>query len=98
SDEVVRRIRFIRRARYLGFTLAEIQELLELRQEPGLSCADVKQRTQAKIAAIDARVKGLEEMRNALAQFERLGELCPGESELGACPILEMLADVDPPS
>ena len=52
--EVVRRVRFIRHAKELGFTLKEIQELLELRVDPVSSCADVRRHARAKIADIGA--------------------------------------------
>jgi Hg(II)-responsive transcriptional regulator len=95
SHEVVRRIRFIRRAKDLGFTLAEIQELLELRADPVITCSDVRERAAAKIQAIDDRMRGLERMRGAL---QRLVDLCPADGPLTACPILEMLGDDEPPS
>jgi len=49
DEQVVDRIRFIRRAKELGFTLKEIKELLELRLDPTTTCADVKRRAEAKI-------------------------------------------------
>ena len=55
-DDVVQRIQFIRHAKDLGFTLAEIGELLSLRPDPRTNCAAVKDRAQAKMAAIDEKV------------------------------------------
>ena len=50
--DAVERLRFIRAAQTLGFTLAEIRELLSLRVQAGASCADVRARTQDKIATL----------------------------------------------
>ena len=56
----VRRVRFIRRAKELGFTLKEILELLSLKVDPQTTCADLKSRALAKIANIDARMQALQ--------------------------------------
>jgi MerR family mercuric resistance operon transcriptional regulator len=53
-DEAVARIRFIRRAKELGFTLKEIKDLLELRVSWRTSCAQVRSRAEAKITDIEA--------------------------------------------
>lgn len=85
--DTVRRIRFIRRAKALGFTLAEIRELLGLRAAPGVSCADVRAQAEAKIAEIDTRLQALVRMKSALA---RLAREC-GTGPVSECPILEAL-------
>ncbi len=56
DEEVVNRLRFIKRAKELGFTLAEIKELLSLRRNPTTTCADVKRRSEEKI---DDATRGL---------------------------------------
>src|SRR5262245_14308151 len=56
GDETVSRLRFIRRAKELGFSLKEIGELLTLRIDPDTDSGDVKRRAEAKIADIDARI------------------------------------------
>jgi MerR family mercuric resistance operon transcriptional regulator len=86
--EVVRRVRFIRHAKELGFTLKEIQELLELRVDPQSSCADVRRRASDKIADIEGRIASLERMRKAL---ESLARKCRGRGPTTDCPILEEL-------
>src|SRR5262249_50603734 len=55
SPDHVRRLRFIRRAQELGFTLKEVKELLSLRVRPNSSCADVRRKAEAKIADVDER-------------------------------------------
>src|SRR5881394_2167200 len=57
TGDVVARLRFIKRAKDLGFTLREIAELLALRSDPDNPCAEVRQRAQAKVADIDARIR-----------------------------------------
>ena len=64
--ETVARIVFIRRAKDLGFTLKEINELLDLRIRPRRNCAQVKKSADAKIADIDSRIASLRRMRRAL--------------------------------
>ena len=84
--EAVARIRFIKRAKELGFSLAEIAELLSLQTNPKATCADVKQRAEAKILAIQDRVKGLQTMKRALG---KLVESCSGSGPLHDCPIID---------
>ena len=54
SSEAVRRVRFIKRAQGLGFSLKEIKALLTLRIDPRRSCGDVRTRAEAKIEEIEA--------------------------------------------
>lgn len=84
----VRRVRFIQRAKDVGFTLKEIGELLALRRKPGTSCADVKLRATRKIELIDQRIRDLTEIRDALT---RMAIKCSGRGALSDCPILEEL-------
>lgn len=86
--EAARRVRFIRHAKQLGFTLKEIKELLELRVDPGSTCGDVRSRANAKIEDIEARMESLARMKAAL---ERLAEQCRGRGPTTECPILEEL-------
>ena len=56
SQDVVKRILFIKRAKELGFSLKETQELLTLRVDPESTCADVKRQTDAKIVDVERRI------------------------------------------
>ncbi len=85
---VVSRIRFIRRAKQLGFTLKEIKELLSLRLDPAGGCGQVKRQAEAKIADIEAKLWALERMREALV---KLTAACSGRGASSDCPILEAL-------
>jgi MerR family transcriptional regulator, copper efflux regulator len=91
SEETVRRVQFIKRAQQLGFSLKEIQELLVLRAAPQAQCADVRERTLAKIHEIEHKVRALQAMHTALT---RLLAACAGQGPIVDCPILESL-DVD---
>src|SRR5262249_22126230 len=92
TPAAVARLRFIRQAKELGFTLGEIKELLSLRVTPGKTCGDVKLRAEQKIADIDARVARLKSIRAALA---KLAVACAGRGPTSACPILEALESED---
>jgi len=83
------RLRFIRRAQALGFSLDEVAELLSLSDRPGESAAEVKRLAQTKIEDIDSRIRDLERMKSALAELE---VQCPGHAGTTAeCPILAAL-------
>ena len=86
--EAIRRIRFIKRAQQLGFSLREIGELLSLRAAPRSRCAQVQRRAERKITEIEAKVRSLGSMRTALG---RLVLECSGEAEVSDCPLLDAL-------
>lgn len=87
DEETVNRLRFIQRAKELGFTLSEIKELLSLRcsKRP---CNDVRKRAEAKVAEIEAKVAMLLRMKEVLG---RLASSCCEQSDKRRCPILETL-------
>ncbi len=87
-ENAVLRVRFIKRAQELGFTLKEIKELLSLRAAPRTRCADVRERAEAKVQDIDGKVRTLQAMRKALTKL--IGE-CSGSGPVSQCPILEAL-------
>lgn len=88
SESDVRRVRFIKRAQELGFTLRETGELLDLRASPKARCADVLKHTEAKIKAVDEKIRALGTIRKALS---RLTAECTGRAPVTECPILESL-------
>jgi MerR family transcriptional regulator, copper efflux regulator len=87
-EDAVLRVRFVKRAQELGFTLKEIEELLSLRAAPRSRCADVRQRAKVKVQGIGEKVRTLQAMRKALTKL--IGE-CAGEGPVTQCPILEAL-------
>jgi Hg(II)-responsive transcriptional regulator len=88
SDDVAR-LRFIRRAKTLGFTLAEIRELLALSARRDQDMAGMKAAALQKLAGVDDRIAELQRMR---AGLEALVDSCPGHGALARCPILNALA------
>ena len=86
--EAARRLRFIRRAQELGFSLKEIGELLSLRVSRRTSSAAIRARAEAKIADIEAKIKSLESMKKAL---RKLTNACAGCGPVAECPILDTL-------
>jgi len=85
----VRRIRFVKRAQELGFSLREIAELLALRVEAGAPCGAVLERTREKITDIDRRIADLERMREALLP---LVDACAADTASTDCVILDHLS------
>jgi MerR family mercuric resistance operon transcriptional regulator len=85
--ESVQRLGFIRRAKALGFSLAEIRELLAL-AEPTSERSRIKAMAHHKLAEIERRIEELQRMRTALAELERQ---CSGHGPVDGCPIIEAL-------
>lgn len=90
AADTVDRLRFIKHAKGLGFSLKEIKELLELRIDPGTTCGQIGQRAEAKVADIEDRIRSLQRMKRAL---NRLAVACTGNGSVSACPILDALED-----
>ena len=88
SDREVHTLRFIRHARDLGFSMAEIAELLKLWQNQRRSSANVKKIAQRHLAEIDAKMAEMAAMRKTL---QHLVHCCSGD-ERPDCPILDELA------
>ena len=89
GKESLRTLRFILRAKDLGFTLAEIKTLLTLKASQTATCRDMLERTDAKIAEAKENMRHLNCMHDAL---EKLSEACPGgDMPLSECPILDYL-------
>ena len=84
TDEDVHVLRFIRRARDLGFSLADIGELLALWQDQGRASADVKGIALAHVAALERKIAELQGMASTL---RTLAAHCHGDARPD-CPIL----------
>jgi len=87
-EEEVARLRFIKKAKSLGFTLNEIKELMFVRHDPHATKADIKSRTLAKIEDIEEKIGDLTRIKTAL---EHLASSCDGHGSLEECPILKAL-------
>ena len=89
TGKEIHTLRFVRRARDLGFSMAEIAELLKLLQDRRRASANVKRIALTHVADLDRRMKELEAMKRTL---ERLADCCHGDQRPD-CPILDDLAD-----
>lgn len=84
-SSAVGRLRFIRRAKELGFSLDEIRELLTLSDERDTGVASVREIAAKRLADVEARLAELERLRDGL---KNLVDACPGHGDPGECPIL----------
>jgi MerR family transcriptional regulator, mercuric resistance operon regulatory protein len=85
--DAVKRVRFIKRAQVLGFTLEEIGSLLEL--DEAHACAETRELAAHKVEVIESKLADLKAMRKALTALLRE---CGTGAEKGACPIIHALA------
>lgn len=94
DENTVHTLRFIRRARDLGFEMDEIAELLALWRNRRRSSAEVKRIATAHVEDLQRRIAGLQAMQ---ATLQRLASCCHGD-ERPDCPILDELASDAPPA
>jgi MerR family copper efflux transcriptional regulator len=87
GDLELARLRFIRRAQKLGFSLKEIEALLNLSAKRNVE--QIKRTAIAKLADVDARIADLQRVRDGLSH---LVEACPGHGQLADCPIVRALS------
>lgn len=88
DDGIVERIRFIRQAQELGFSLREIKELLSLRADPAADCSDVRTQAVTKRLEVNRKIAQLQHIRSAL---DELISSCPGGGALRACTIIDAI-------
>ncbi len=91
-EETIQRIRFIRQAQAIGFSLHEINELLSLRADPAADCSNVREQASVKLEEVNRKITRLEDIRDAL---QDLIAACPGRGALRVCSIMETLAASD---
>lgn len=89
SDNDVHTLRFIKRARSLGFSLEQIRNLLSLWHDAHRASADVKTIALAHVEELEKRIAELSEMRDTL---QHLAHSCSGDARAD-CPILQGLAE-----
>ncbi|MGH7531473.1 MAG: MerR family DNA-binding protein [Gemmatimonadales bacterium] len=92
AADAVHRLRFIKHAQELGFSLTEIQELLGLRVRHAAACGPVEGKTRQKIAVVDQKIRDLRRLKRTL---ERLAAACAARRPTDDCPILETLEQTD---
>lgn len=88
NREAQRRLRFIKNAQALGFTLHEIEELLGLRVSSKARCGDVQQRAEAKLKHVEVKVRDLQALARSLRNLIRT---CQAGQSTDGCPILQSL-------
>lgn len=94
DESYVERLRFIKRAQDLGFTLAEIKGLLDLRVDDEATCRDVQAKAKAKIEEVEDKLRDLKRIRDALT---RLADACEGGAgPTSDCPILDAMGAEGP--
>ncbi|MCS7015841.1 MAG: Hg(II)-responsive transcriptional regulator [Gemmatales bacterium] len=91
--ETVERVRFIKRAQQLGFSLREIQQLLQLDSAAWASCEEVCAITERKIQEIAEKIRDLQKIQRALQSLLRQ---CPRIAPISKCPILASLKNTKP--
>jgi MerR family transcriptional regulator, copper efflux regulator len=88
SEDDVSRVRYVKRAQELGFSLSEIKDLITLTSSPASSRAELRTRAREKIAAIRAKISDLKKMDAILTQ---LVQSCDGRGKIAGCPIFEFM-------
>jgi len=88
----LKRLRFIRRAKALGFSLADIRELLSLGDSGDVG--SIRQAARRRLDDVQARIAEIERVRDGL---HALVAACPGHGRADACPILNALAGEEAP-
>lgn len=86
--DTILRLRFIKRAKELGFSLKEIKELLTLKLAPGTTCNQIKAQADQKIDDIESKIRTLHRMKREL---KKLSSACGGKGSISECPILDAL-------
>lgn len=93
DHSAIQRLRFIRSAKQLGFSLDDIRELLTLSADREHGVKGVKQRARARLGMIEERLGQLRRMQEGL---QELIDGCPGHGDLEECPILRALSGSQP--
>lgn len=87
----VRRLRFVRRARELGFSIDDIRTLLALAEQGGASCNDVRDIAVAHLADVRAKLADLAKLEEVLAGTVAECDAQSGVTPAPVCPVLEVL-------
>jgi Cu(I)-responsive transcriptional regulator len=88
SPEAVLDLRFIKRAKELGFSLKEISELLAIDRKPSATAGDVKKIAEEKLADLEDKIRSRQRMKRALRE---VAKRCPGRGPTSDCSILRSL-------
>lgn len=89
----LKRLTFIRRSRQLGFSVAQVRDLLGFVDEPNHTCGEVKALTLAQSKEVERKIEDLQRLHHALME---MANRCKGQSySLDQCPIIDALYDVN---
>ncbi|TCK17862.1 MerR family Zn(II)-responsive transcriptional regulator of zntA/MerR family copper efflux transcriptional regulator [Thiogranum longum] len=92
QERDISRLRFIQRAQKMNFSLAEIGDLLQMREDPQHARDEIRELTRNKLAEVEKQLKELDTLRKEL---RLLVNLCRGSSD--GCPIIENIDGADQP-
>lgn len=92
DESAVARLRFIRRAKELGFTLAEVKELLGLWFDTATRCEHVRERASQKLEVIGEKIRSLQKMKRSLGKLIRQ---CERRESFIDCPLWQGLDALD---
>jgi MerR family mercuric resistance operon transcriptional regulator len=88
NEATVQRLRFIKNAQALGFTLKEVKQLLAMRVTGGSTCSDLRDCAESKVADIERKIESLQAMKRALQQ---LVSACTANGPASECSFFENL-------
>jgi DNA-binding transcriptional MerR regulator len=88
TDDYLKKIDFVKRAKSLGFSLNETKELLNIKVDESTSCQDIEMFLSSKLLEIDSKISELFRIKNSI---ETLIIKCTNNDNLGSCPIIENL-------
>jgi MerR family transcriptional regulator, copper efflux regulator len=94
DDSDIRTLRFLKRARGLGFSVEQMRDLLALWRDEGRSKSEVRELALSHAAALEAKAREINEITSALRDLARR---CQGNDESG-CAIIDELAEAQPPA
>ncbi len=89
SESDIDRLHFIRRAKELGFSLAEIRELSSLTADRHSDMQGVKRKAEERLSQVEKKITELQRVKQGL---KKLIDACPGHGELQGCPIVAALS------
>lgn len=85
----VQRLKFIKKAQVIGFTLEEIKGLLDLVENPRIKCETVRLLAEQKISEVERKILDLQKLKTALVD---LSGRCDNRKDIRHCPIIESLS------
>lgn len=89
TNSDLQRLQFILRSKELGFTLAEIGELLSLTKDRASDMRGVKRKAEQRLEQVEQKIAELRRVKRGL---KKLIDACPGQGELQGCPIVAALS------